>query len=95
VKSTALKIRARVKQCTGATAHFEGELHDDEVVQTRRYDPAAVAEIQQTENGFFLVRFTATGDFAGDTWHATLDEAKEQATFEFELDEEGWVDAAE
>jgi hypothetical protein len=31
-----------------------------------------------------LNRFSADGTFAGDTWHATLDEAKDQASYEYE-----------
>jgi hypothetical protein len=35
------------------------------------------------EAGYLLYRYTREGEFAGDTWHLTLDEAKEQAEFEF------------
>jgi hypothetical protein len=34
--------------------------------------------------GFALNRFSSDGAFAGDTWHETLDEAKEQASYEYE-----------
>lgn len=30
-----------------------------------------------------LFRFSAKGEFAGDTWHLTLDDAREQAEYEF------------
>jgi hypothetical protein len=30
-----------------------------------------------------LVRYVATGEFGGDTWHATVDEAKGQGEYEF------------
>jgi hypothetical protein len=33
--------------------------------------------------GFMLYRYAQNGQFAGDTWHLTLDEAREQADFEF------------
>jgi hypothetical protein len=39
--------------------------------------------IEQHPDGVFLCRFTGGGEFVGDTRHATLDEAKEQARFEF------------
>jgi hypothetical protein len=45
--------------------------------------PAAVVVIAEKPSGVFLVRFTADGRFAGDTWHPTVQEAKEQAIFEF------------
>jgi hypothetical protein len=31
----------------------------------------------------FLFRFTADGQVVGDTWHMTLEEAQQQAQFEF------------
>jgi hypothetical protein len=34
-------------------------------------------------DGIFLWRNTAGGDFAGDTWHPSVDEAREQAAYEF------------
>jgi hypothetical protein len=30
-----------------------------------------------------LYRYTAHGDFGGDTWHETLDDAKRQAVLEY------------
>ena len=52
--------------------------------ETRReLPPTSVLLIDQSENGVFLIRFADDGRVAGDTWHPTVDEAKEQATFEF------------
>jgi hypothetical protein len=33
--------------------------------------------------GAMLFRYTAHGEFGGDTWHATADDAREQATYEY------------
>src|SRR5260370_9465827 len=35
------------------------------------------------EDGPMLYRYTASKDFAGDTWHQSLDEAKRSAEFEY------------
>jgi hypothetical protein len=40
---------------------------------------------------FFLVRYTAAGEFCGDTWHETWDEALGQAKFEYGLTENDFV----
>jgi hypothetical protein len=40
-----------------------------------------------------LFRFTSTGDDCGDTWHQSIDEAKEQAAFEYENAVGMWVSA--
>ena len=39
---------------------------------------------EQTDGTVLLYRYDATGDFAGDTFHLNVAEAKEQAAFEFE-----------
>jgi len=44
--------------------------------------PAVVA-IEEKPDGVFLFRFTADGKVVGDTWHKTVEEAEQQARFEF------------
>lgn len=39
--------------------------------------------IEEKSDGVFLFRFTADGQVVGDTWHMTVEEAKQQADFEF------------
>jgi hypothetical protein len=34
-------------------------------------------------SGPMVYRYTAQGDFAGDTWHEDIEQAKEQAEFEY------------
>ncbi len=33
--------------------------------------------------GVFVIRYSAEGEFAGDTWHATIDEARREIDDEF------------
>jgi len=42
-----------------------------------------VVLIEEKTSGVFLIRFTADGKVCGDTWHQSIDEAKEQAVFEY------------
>ncbi len=86
----SMRLRAKVKITTGAAAHYEGRLEGDALIKTEQLPPAAIVEIQDSEHGFYLLRFDAEGDFVGDTWHPTLEEAKRQALFEFELEDQGW-----
>ena len=37
----------------------------------------------QTEEGVYLDRYTKTGDRCGDTWHTSVQEALEQAEYEY------------
>lgn len=39
--------------------------------------------IADKEPGAMLFRYTAHGEFGGDTWHPTIAEAQAQATFEY------------
>lgn len=55
---------------------------------------ADVLVLEPLDDGnFMLLRYTAKGDYCGDTWHQSLDEAKQQAAFEFENAVGMWVDA--
>jgi len=66
--------------------HYSGpppELTDG--TDTReRMDWPALLLIEKKKDGVFLFRFTAEGRCVGDTWHQTVDEAQQQAKFEFE-----------
>jgi len=44
---------------------------------------ACVILLNQSDEGYFLYRYTATGQSGGDTWHLTLDDALYQAQFEY------------
>ena len=44
---------------------------------------ASVLIIEVKNDGIFLTRFAPTGQFAGDTWHRSIEEAKEQAESEY------------
>jgi hypothetical protein len=49
-------------------------------------EPAArplVVILETTTDGTFLFRYAADGTFAGDTWHIDVDDARDQATYEF------------
>ena len=48
--------------------------------------------VPDTDGGAMLFRYTANGQFGGDTWHATIDDAREQAKFEYDEALEPWID---
>ena len=49
--------------------------------------PADFVITEPVRGGFLLIRYTDNGTFAGDTWHASEEEARAQATFEYILTE--------
>ena len=40
--------------------------------------------VEEKPDGVFLIRFTSACEVAGDTWHLTAEDAKHQATAEYE-----------
>lgn len=44
---------------------------------------AEVLVIEGASMSWMFLRYTREGDFAGDTWHASLEEAFSQANYEF------------
>jgi hypothetical protein len=52
-------------------------------------DPVAVEVVEQ-DGAFILLRLDCAGHCIADTWHETLEAAKEQANFEFGVEESDW-----
>lgn len=48
--------------------------------------------IERGNRSYFLIRYAADGTYAGDTWHLTVDEALEQASYEFGDALGRWID---
>lgn len=52
--------------------------------------PNIIAIVGGSSTGFYLMRFAEGWHFITDTWHETLDEAFEQAEFEYEGVSQTW-----
>lgn len=76
---------------TGATKHSYGDLVDGEIVAGGPLGPFAALAIQGDDSGYFLLYLDADGSPVTDTWHETLDDALEQAEFEYEGITAKWV----
>ena len=72
---------------SGSVRHSIGQRPADPVEAPeilQRLPSARLLLIQRdSPEGVELVRFSASGDFGGDTWHPTVQEAIDQAAFEF------------
>ncbi len=80
-----MKLVAKVRHVTGSTTHHVATGHGG----SSQLAAADTVEISGIEGGFLLVRYRA-GAFVGDTWHATVEEAQRQATFEFAISPAEW-----
>jgi hypothetical protein len=86
-----MKIGANVRRVTGRTKHYLGRIVDAVPERESEIPPPVRVEIEEGDGGFFLFRMDESGSAIADTWHLTLAEAKSQALFEFEIQEEDWV----
>jgi hypothetical protein len=85
-------LRANVIRSTGLTVHRRAKLVERIVIPGKQLPVPVRVEIAEARSGFFLFHYDANGQCVSDTWHATLVEAKEQAKFEFGIEDAGWVE---
>lgn len=46
--------------------------------------------LEPCDNAYYLFRLDAEGHIVADTWHQSIQEAKKQAQFEYEIQEGDW-----
>ena len=83
-------LRAIVTESNGKTQHGLGRIGVRGPEVEKILAVPATVEIQAEKSGFLLLRFDSSGQFSGDTWHQTLEEAKEQARVEFNISDSDW-----
>ena len=54
--------------------------------------PDVILLVEDNDKGAMLFRYTAFGEFAGDTWHASVDDAREHAIYDYSDALDEWVD---
>lgn len=80
-----------MRRVTGLSQHWLGDVDDEGNLRKLAELPAANwVEIRQGNQGYYLLYFDESGAYITDGWHATFEEAKAQAKFEFEIDEDDW-----
>jgi len=79
-------------RATEATAHRSAEIVNGEVVPGETMGEfAALAIVGGSHSGYFLLYLDGEGDSVADTWHETIEDALEQAEFEYEGITAKWV----
>jgi hypothetical protein len=76
----------------GRTAHWVGVPTSISGRQQERLPNSKALVIEERPEGVFLFRYSAANDFAGDTWHRDIEEARSQASVEFGDELGEWVD---
>jgi hypothetical protein len=85
-----MQLRAKVRYLTGQTKHYVAAVQDGEPVPVAELGPPSFVEICPEDAGFLLFRLDAFGARLADTWHSTIADAKRQAQFEFNIEDEEW-----
>ncbi len=57
--------------------------------------PDVILLIADVDPGAMLFRYTAHGEFGGDTWHTSVDDAREHAIYDYSDALGEWVDVPE
>lgn len=84
-------IKAIVRHPSGNTRHSTGRLASSAPHPVHELPVAGSLEIVEQEDGcVLLIRLRSDGQFCGDTWHSTINEAKGQAQFEFGVSPSDW-----
>jgi hypothetical protein len=78
----------RVKHYLGPPPSFSSKQEDVQIEMPL----AQIVVVVQVPNGFLLNRFLRSGEYVGDTWHASLDDAFEQARLELGVQLTAWID---
>jgi hypothetical protein len=84
-------IRATVRRAKGRTINAIGTILDGEPTPVARIPTPEWVEISAEEGGFYLFHFDHEGKCIADTWHPSLDNAKAQAMFELNIQENEWT----
>jgi hypothetical protein len=63
-------------------------------MRTAEISPPSSVDIVEQGGAFYLLRFDNRGECTADTWHETVDAAKAQAKFEFDIEDQEWRDAS-
>jgi len=84
-----MKYVARVTEVLRTGIHKIGDIQDGEVRPVVDLPLPDRVEIEikadRTMQPCMMYRYTDAGEFCGDTWHETLEDAFEQAEFEYGL----------
>jgi hypothetical protein len=86
-----MRLRATVRKVTGNTTHVQGARLAGGLEVTPIPNPKTVEVVEQ-DGALYLLRLDNRGECVADTWHETVEEAKEQAYFEFGVEDGDWKD---
>lgn len=85
-----MRLVAKVRPASERKTLWDDEQGDADLVYSPLTTPTLVEIIQLNEE-IHLLRLNSSGNCISDTWHASIDAAKEQASLEYEVREADWI----
>lgn len=85
-----MQLRAQVKGSTGKTQHWLAHLTGQTPIRDKPLPVPSWVQIQPATDGYSLLYLDAEENCLTDTWHLSIQEAKAQAAFEFNIQEDDW-----
>ena len=89
VISTVCTARVAKNKCTAIHGTGQLEHEGDPVLRKQATDIHSVS-ISVEHGTIYLLRLNALGETVADTWHPTIADAKRQAHFEYEIENDQW-----
>jgi len=84
-----MRLIAKIRQAERNTFRDDDEPGDEE--NNFPLSMPTLVEIVQQNEEIHLLRLNSSGESVGNTWHASIDAAKEQANLEYEVREADWI----
>lgn len=84
------KLCAKVEISRGNVKNVAGQWDESEF-QQQVLPAASFLEIVEQHGAIYLLRLDADRKYIIDTWHETIGAAKQQAKFEFDIDDSDWT----
>jgi hypothetical protein len=87
-----MRLRASVEKCTGSAKHYRSTLVDGDVAPLELLPDPVTVEIEGNDTvGYLLLRLNRTNVCIADTWHESVEQAKDQAASEYGIPHEAWT----
>ena len=83
------RLIARVHGVTENTRHFVATTNGE----PEKVEVPVTVSVTEGDGGYYLLRIDGHGNCLADTWHVSIIEAKEQASFEFGIHDTDWSTA--
>jgi hypothetical protein len=88
-------LTASMRRNDGVTRHYLAERDEHGKLEAKAIQSSSSLAIDVRDDGVFLLHLDEKGECVADTWHQSIEEAKEQARFEFLVQDGDWKEVGD